>query len=284
MTRVNELIREREVRLIDASGEHSGVISIEEALKLAADADLDLVEVSAKSKPHVCRIMDYGHYKYELAKKQKEAKKKQKLIIVKEIKLRPRIDQHDYDFKMNHAKKFLEHDDKVKFILQFRGRENAHKELGRVVLDRVINDLESHGIIEQSPRTEGRFMNMIIAPLTVIQKKKIEKDNKKKELEALSVSDAKTPLPEKPGDTVPAVEAPAVTAPAVAAPAVEAPAVAAPAVAAPVVEAPAVAAPAVAAPVVEAPVVEAPKVDTKPVTADITPTGETGKDISSDKE
>ncbi len=211
MTRVNELIREREVRLIDASGEHSGVISIDEALKLAAEAELDLVEVSAKSKPHVCRIMDYGHYKYELAKKQKEAKKKQKLIVVKEIKLRPRIDQHDYDFKMNHAKKFLEHDDKVKFILQFRGRENAHKELGRVVLDRVIVDLEAYGIIEQSPRTEGRFMNMIIAPLTVVQKKKIEKDKKKKALEESSANGAPTPKAETPKVETPKVEPKPVT-------------------------------------------------------------------------
>ncbi len=235
MTRVNELIREREVRLIDSSGEHSGVITIEEALKRATDAELDLVEVSAKSKPHVCRIMDYGHYKYELAKKQKEAKKKQKLIIVKEIKLRPRIDQHDYEFKISHSKKFLEHDDKVKFILQFRGRENAHKELGRVVLERVIRDLESHGVVEQSPRTEGRFMNMIIAPLTAVQKKKMEKDSKKKEESKESSISS-------------------------------------------------VAGPAEATPAVEAPAVEASKVEPKPVIADTTPNGETGKDIISDKE
>jgi len=139
---------------------------------------LDLVEVSAKSKPHVCRVMDYGQYKYELAKKQKEAKKKQKMIVVKEIKLRPRIEQHDYDFKLDHAIKFLGHGDKVKFILQFRGRENAHKELGRVVLDRVISDLVEHGLVEQEPRTEGRFMNMTLAPLTPAQKKKIKDELK----------------------------------------------------------------------------------------------------------
>lgn len=122
--------------------------------------------------------MDYGQYRYELAKKQKEAKKKQKMIVVKEIKLRPRIEQHDYDFKMDHAVKFLDHGDKVKFILQFRGRENAHKELGRIVLDRVIADLEEHGLVEQEPRTEGRFMNMTLAPLTPAQKKKIKDELK----------------------------------------------------------------------------------------------------------
>lgn len=179
MTRINEQIREREVRLLDDRGEHAGIVPIDEALKRAVAAGLDLVEVSAKSKPHVCRVMDYGQYKYELAKKQKEAKKKQKMIVVKEIKLRPRIEPHDYEFKLNHAIKFLEHGDKVKFILQFRGRENAHKELGRVVLDRVIADLIEHGLVEQEPRTEGRFMNMTLAPLTPAQKKKIKDDRKR---------------------------------------------------------------------------------------------------------
>ncbi len=182
VTRVNEQIREREVRLIDELGEHAGVVAIDEAQRRAIAAGLDLVEVSAKSKPHVCRIMDYGQYRYELAKKQKEAKKKQKLIVVKEIKLRPRIEQHDYDFKMNHAIKFLEHGDKVKFILQFRGRENAHKDLGRVVLDRVIAHLVEYGQVEQPPQTEGRFMNMTLAPLTAAQKKKIKDELKRPEV------------------------------------------------------------------------------------------------------
>lgn len=131
---------------------------------MAEAAGLDLVEVSAKSKPHVCRIMDYGQYKYELAKKQKEAKKKQKQIVVKDIKMRPRIDSHDYDFKINHAIKFLEHGDKVRFIMQFRGREMAHKDLGRKVLDRVIDDLQDVGLVEQQPRMEGRVMNMTLTP------------------------------------------------------------------------------------------------------------------------
>lgn len=182
VTRVNEQIREREVRLIDEQGEHTGVVAIDEAQRRAIAAGLDLVEVSAKSKPHVCRIMDYGQYRYELAKKQKEAKKKQKLIVVKEIKLRPRIEQHDYEFKMKHAIKFLEHGDKVKFILQFRGRENAHKDLGRMVLDRVIAHLVEYGQVEQPPQTEGRFMNMTLAPLTAAQKKKIKDELKRPEV------------------------------------------------------------------------------------------------------
>lgn len=180
MDRINEFIREREVRLIDENGEHLGVVPIREALAKAQEAELDLVEVSDKSKPHVCRIMDYGQFKYEKAKKEKEAKKKQKQIIVKEIKLRPRIDQHDYEFKLNHAIKFLDHGDKVRFILQFRGREMSHKDLGQVVMDRIIHDLEDIGTVEQPPRQEGRFMNMTIAPLSSSQRKK-RKDEKKKD-------------------------------------------------------------------------------------------------------
>ncbi len=168
------MIRESEVRLIDENGEHIGVVPIQQALDKAKEAQLDLVEVSAKSKPHVCRVMDYGHFKYEQAKKVKEAKKKQKQISVKEIKLRPRIEQHDYDFKLNNARKFLNKGDKVRFILQFRGREMAHKDLGRDVMNRVIEDLSDVGNVEQQPKQEGRFINMTIAPMP--QKKK--KENK----------------------------------------------------------------------------------------------------------
>ena len=183
-TRINEAIREREVRLIGNEGEHSGVVSIQDALKKAQDSGLDLVEVSGKSKPPVCRIMDYGQYKYQQAKKQKEAKKKQKQITVKEIKLRPRIEQHDYDFKLDHAKKFLDHGDKVRFILQFRGREMAHKDLGKVVMNRVIEDLNNFGQVEQAPRTEGRFMNMTLAPLPSAKKKKSKEEKEELDKES----------------------------------------------------------------------------------------------------
>jgi len=134
--------------------------------------------------------MDYGQYKYELSKKQKEAKKKQKVIQVKEIKLRPRSEKHDYDFKMNHAQKFFEHGDKVRFILQFRGREMAHKELGREVMDKVIADFEHLAQVEQAPKQEGRFMNMTLAPLPESQRKRKEEDKeKKKQAEAQQASE-----------------------------------------------------------------------------------------------
>lgn len=158
------MIREDQVRLINIEGEHVGVVSIQDALRQAQEANLDLVEIGDKSKPHVCRIMNYGQFKYEKAKKEKEAKKKQKKIVVKEIKLRPRIDDHDYNFKMKHAFKFLDHGDKVRFIMQFRGREIAHKELGMDVMERVIKDLNDHVLIEQPPKQEGRFINMTVAP------------------------------------------------------------------------------------------------------------------------
>lgn len=185
------MIREDEIRLVDQSGEHVGVITVREALEKAQAAHLDLVEVSAKSKPHVCRIMDFGHYKYEQAKKVKEAKKKQKHIVVKEIKLRPRIDEHDYEFKLDHAIKFLEHGDKVRFILQFRGREMAHKELGREVMDRIIEDLDDMALVEQSPKQEGRFMNMTLAPSLV--KKKRKERAASEELSALQAAEDGSP-------------------------------------------------------------------------------------------
>lgn len=160
---------------------------------MAEAAGLDLVEVSAKSKPHVCRIMDYGQYKYEVAKKQKEAKKKQKLIVVKDIKMRPRIDQHDYEFKMNHAVKFLEHGDKVRFIMQFRGREMAHKDLGRKVLDRVVDDLQDIGLIEQHPRMEGRIMNMTMTPAPPKKTKtKSEGDDNQNNADPVDIKESET--------------------------------------------------------------------------------------------
>jgi len=164
------MIQETEVRLLDESGEHVGIVPIAEALSKAQEADLDLVEVGNKSKPHVCRIMNYGQFKYQKAKREKDAKKKQKKIVVKEIKMRPRIDEHDYRFKLDHAKKFFEHGDKVRFILQFRGREMMHKDLGRKVLDRVVNDLEEIAVLEQAPRQEGRFLNMTLAPVVKVHK------------------------------------------------------------------------------------------------------------------
>jgi translation initiation factor IF-3 len=162
--RVNEMIGVPKVRVIDAEGENRGVISIEEALELAADSGLDLVEISPNADPPVCKVMDYGKYKYEAQKKKNEAKKKQKVIEVKEIKMRPNIDQHDYDVKMRAINRFLEDGDKVKVTLRFRGREMAHQDLGLQLLNRVRDDLEELAKVEQMPKLEGRQMIMVVAP------------------------------------------------------------------------------------------------------------------------
>ena len=162
--RVNEQITEKQVRLIDAEGNNRDVVSIEEALDLAAEAGLDLVEVSPNASPPVCKILDYGKFKYEAQKKASLARKKQKTIDVKEIKMRPGIEKHDYDVKMRSIEKFLNSGDKVKVTLRFRGREMAHQELGMEVLQRVQADFEDKVKIEQHPKLEGRQMIMIIAP------------------------------------------------------------------------------------------------------------------------
>jgi len=143
---------------------------------MSQEAGLDLVEVGAKSVPPVVRIMDYGQYKYQLAKKQKEAKKRQKHMTVKEVKFRPRIDPHDYETKVRNARRFLDHGDKVKFVVQFRGREMAHRELGRAVLDRAVEDLADCGQVEMQPRQEGRVINMVMAPLPEATRRKQERE------------------------------------------------------------------------------------------------------------
>jgi translation initiation factor IF-3 len=141
-----------------------GVVTLREGLIMAEEAGLDLVEVSPNAEPPVCKILDYGKFKYEAQKKRNEAKKKQKVIEVKEIKLRPNIDDNDYDVKMRAMRKFLEEGDKVKVTLRFRGRELAHQDLGMKVLERVRDDLEGLGKIEQIPKMEGRQMVMVVAP------------------------------------------------------------------------------------------------------------------------
>ena len=162
--RVNELITVREVRVIDAEGENRGVLSISDAMKLAEDSGLDLVEISPNVDPPVVKVMDYGKYKYEAQKKKNEAKKKQKVIEIKEIKMRPNIDQHDYDVKMRAVNKFLGEGDKVKVTLRFRGREMAHQDLGLALLHKVRDELEAIAKVEQHPKLEGRQMIMVIAP------------------------------------------------------------------------------------------------------------------------
>ena len=164
--RINERIRTAEIRLIGAEGENIGVVSPERGLALAEDAGLDLVEISPNANPPVCKIMDYGKFKYETQKKEAEARKKQKTIEIKEIKFRPNTDNHDYDVKMKNVFKFLENGDKVKITLRFRGREMAHQELGRQLLERVAEDTKEHGKVENFPKMEGRQMVMLIGPLS----------------------------------------------------------------------------------------------------------------------
>lgn len=162
--RFNERIRAPEIRLIGAEGENIGVITPEKALELAEQAGLDLVEISPNAVPPVCKIMDFGKFKYETQKKESEARKKQHVIEIKEIKFRPNTDTNDYDVKMRSVFKFLEGGDKVKVTLRFRGREMAHLELGRKLLERVADDVTEHGKIESIPRLEGRQMVMMINP------------------------------------------------------------------------------------------------------------------------
>jgi len=157
------MIRAREVRVIAADGDQLGVMLVREAIQKAEEMGLDLVEVAPNAVPPVCRIMDFGKYKYELNKKANESKKNQTVIEVKEIKLRPRTDDHDIDFKTNNIKRFLAEGDKVKVTVMFRGREMAHPELGRAALDRIITELQGLAVVEQAARMEGRNMFIMLS-------------------------------------------------------------------------------------------------------------------------
>lgn len=163
--RVNDRIRSNEIRLIGADGEQVGVVTPRRGIELAEEAGLDLVEISPNAEPPVCKIMDFGKFKYEQQKRESEARKKQKTIEVKEVKFRPNTDTHDYDVKMRNVMKFLEGGDKVKVTLRFRGREMAHQDLGRILLNRVADDVEGTGKIDNMPRVEGRQMVMMISPV-----------------------------------------------------------------------------------------------------------------------
>lgn len=160
--RVNREIKSREVRVVDSEGEQLGILQIEEALRAAEERELDLVEVAPNATPPVCRILDYGKHKYTLSKKSQVAKKHQKVIKVKEIKMRPKIEEHDYQFKSGHVKRFLAQGHRVKVTIMFRGREMAHTHLGRSILDRLTVDLEPVAAPENLPRLEGRNMYMFL--------------------------------------------------------------------------------------------------------------------------
>ena len=218
-----------EVRLVGAAGEQIGIVGIEDALRLAMEADLDLVEVAPEAKPPVCKIMDYGKFKYEAAVKAREARKNQVNTVIKEMKLRPKIDQHDYETKKGHIERFLSQGDKVKITIMFRGREQSRPELGYKLLQKLATDIGESAVIESSPLQDGRNMTMVLAPAR-----------------KTSGGKAAKPAPAKTEYQAPAAQAP----------------VAAPAAPAPVVETPVV----VEAPVVETPVVvEAPAAEAKPV-------------------
>ncbi|MEK6725526.1 MAG: translation initiation factor IF-3 [Deltaproteobacteria bacterium] len=162
--RINRMIRASEIRVLGSDGGQLGIMSVRDALAAAEAEGLDLVEISPGAIPPVCRIMDYGKFKYQQSKKSHEAKKKQSVVLVKEVKLGPKTEEHDFQFKFKHVLRFLEDGNKAKVTVLFRGREMAHTEFGRALLDRMAEMVKDHGVIEQTPRQEGRNMTMIIAP------------------------------------------------------------------------------------------------------------------------
>ncbi len=162
--RINEEIRAKEVRLNSVNNEPLGIVQLRDALQMAMEQNLDLVEVAPTAKPPVCRIMDFGKFKYEQQKREKEVKKKQKIVTVKEVKLRPNIEDHDFEVKFKNAQRFLEDGDKVKVTIMFRGRELSHPELGRKVLDKMAIQIKDIANIERGAKLEGKNMIMILAP------------------------------------------------------------------------------------------------------------------------
>jgi translation initiation factor IF-3 len=235
-----------EVRLVGAAGEQIGIVGIEDALRLAMEADLDLVEVAPEAKPPVCKIMDYGKFKYEAAVKAREARKNQVNTVIKEMKLRPKIDQHDYETKKGHIERFLSQGDKVKITIMFRGREQSRPELGYKLLQKLATDIGESAVIESSPLQDGRNMTMVLAPARKTSGGKAAKP-----------APAKTEYQAPAAQAVAAPAAPVVETPAAPAVVVEAPAAPAPVVEAASSSSDAKATEAPASAVVETPVVEA---------------------------
>ena len=174
--RINDRIRVPEVRLVGPNGEQVGVVRIEDALRLAQEADLDLVEVAPEARPPVCKLMDFGKFKYESALKAREARRNQTNTVIKEMKLRPKIDPHDYETKKGHIERFLRGGDKVKVTIMFRGREQSRPELGRRLLERLAQDVLDFGVVESAPKQDGRNMIMVIAPTRKKSEAKAERD------------------------------------------------------------------------------------------------------------
>jgi translation initiation factor IF-3 len=162
--RINREIKAKEVRLINYNGENLGVVSISEALSIAQEVGLDLIEISPQVTPPVCKVLDYGKYKYELQKKKNEAKKNQKVVNIKELKLRPMIETHDYEVKLKQAKKFLSQGDKVKFTMRYKGREMSANDMGKDILNKLVEDLEGLCKVDAAPKMEGKQMFMIVSP------------------------------------------------------------------------------------------------------------------------
>jgi translation initiation factor IF-3 len=192
--RTNRRIRAREVRVVGPAGEQLGVLTIEQALERAQSEGMDLVEVNPMAKPPVCKIMDYGKFKYEEKKKASEAKKKQVVVHLKEVKLRPKTEEHDYEFKVRNIKRFLEEGNKAKVTIVFRGREITHKELGSAILDDVNKDLKDVAVVEQVPRMEGRQMFMILAPNPKVAQR--ARDQARQQAEAAAKAEAAGKKPE----------------------------------------------------------------------------------------
>lgn len=163
--RINREIKAKEVRLINYNGENLGVVSISEALSIAQEVGLDLIEISPQVTPPVCKVLDYGKYKYELQKKKNEAKKNQKVVNIKELKLRPMIETHDYEVKLKQAKKFLSQGDKVKFTMRYKGREMSANDMGKDILNKLVEDLEGLCKVDAAPKMEGKQMFMIVSPV-----------------------------------------------------------------------------------------------------------------------
>ncbi|MBK5221144.1 MAG: translation initiation factor IF-3 [Thermoleophilia bacterium] len=223
-TRINERIRVPQVRLIGADGEQLGIVEIAEALKRAQDADLDLVEVAPGNKPPVTRLLDYSKYKYEQEQKQKQARKHQQQVNIREIKLRPKIASHDYETKKGHVERFLKHHDKVKVTIMFRGREQAHPERGRALLQKLFEDLGGMAVVESAPLQEGRNMSMLLAPSKEVAKLEGSADADTESEAPVTDAAADAPTADAPAVDAPTADAPAADAPPADAPAAKAPA------------------------------------------------------------
>ncbi|CAB4778408.1 unannotated protein [freshwater metagenome] len=203
--RINDRIRAREVRLIGAEGEQLGTVALPDALRIAREAELDLVEVAPNNVPPVCKIMDFGRWQYEQEQRRKESRKKATNVVIKEMKFRPKIDIHDYTTKMRHVQKFLGDGNKVKLTIMFRGREMAHPELGRKILDQIATDVVDYAIVESAPRQDGRNMTMVLHPVKKSGKAKPKVAGKGER------GSSKAPAVEAPATPAPSTEAPVAT-------------------------------------------------------------------------